>query len=74
MTKREPEKRVVYSVGEVARMIGRDRTTIWRWMERGVLRAVPIPGGKRMVDATSLDKLLKGEAPRPKRVGGAVGG
>jgi hypothetical protein len=39
--------------------MGRDPSTIHRMLERGALRAVRIPGGRRMVDAASLEKLLK---------------
>lgn len=53
-------KRVSYSVTEVAKMTGRNRVTIYRWLERGVLRSVQIPGGKRMVQAASLDRLISG--------------
>jgi excisionase family DNA binding protein len=53
-------KRVGYTITEVAAMTGRNRTTIHRWLERGVLRAIQIPGGKRLVQAASLDKLVKG--------------
>ena len=52
-------KRVAYTTGEVAAMLGRDRTTVWRWLKRGVLREVKVPGGRRMVTASSLEKLLK---------------
>ena len=41
-------KRVGYTISEVARMIRRNRTTIHRWLERGVLRAIQVPGGKRL--------------------------
>jgi excisionase family DNA binding protein len=53
-------KRVGYTISEVAEMTGRNRTTIHRWLERGVLRAIQVPGGKRLVQAASLDKLIKG--------------
>ena len=56
-------KRVGYTISEVAKMTGRNRTTIHRWLERGVLRAIQIPGGKRLVQAASLDKLVKGSFP-----------
>lgn len=57
-------KRVGYSLTEVAIMTGRDRTTIHRWLERGVLRAIQVPGGKRMVQADSLDRFING---RPQK-------
>ena len=55
-------KRVGYTIAEVAAMTGRNRTTIHRWLERGVLRAIQIPGGKRLVQAASLERLISGAA------------
>ena len=52
-------KRVAYTTGEVAAMLGRDRTTVWRWLERGVLQRVNVPGGRKMVTAASVEKLLR---------------
>lgn len=54
-------KRVAYSITEVAKMTGKNRTTIHRWLERGVLRAINISGGRRMVQAASLEKLMRGD-------------
>ena len=58
-------KRVAYTMAEVARMTGRNRSTIWRWMNNGVLQQINIPGGRRLVSAASLEKLM-----RVDRVGG----
>jgi predicted site-specific integrase-resolvase len=52
-------RRVAYTIGEVAGMTGRNRTTIWRWLKSGVLQPVPVPGGHRMVSAASLERLLR---------------
>jgi predicted DNA-binding transcriptional regulator AlpA len=52
-------KRVAYTMREVAEMTGRDRTTIWRWMNRGVLQRVKIPGSRPLVTAASVEKLLR---------------
>ena len=57
-------KRVGYTITEVAEMTGRNRTTIHRWLEKGVLRAIQVPGGKRMVQADSLNRLING---RPQK-------
>ena len=65
--KRDPEARAAYTITEVARIVGRNRTTVHRGLERGVLREIRIPGSARMVDARSLDRLLNGDAPRPKQ-------
>jgi excisionase family DNA binding protein len=53
-------KRVGYTISEVAEMTGRDRTTIHRWLERGVLLPIQVPGGRRMVQAQSLERLISG--------------
>ena len=34
-------------------------TTIRRWLAKGTLRAIEIPGAERKVDVASIDKLLK---------------
>jgi excisionase family DNA binding protein len=70
--KREPPKRLVYKVNEVATMLGVNRKTIYEWLEKGLLRAVPIPGGNRMVDARSVEKLIEGKG-KISRKGQALG-
>jgi excisionase family DNA binding protein len=59
LTKVEP-KRVGYTITEVAAMTGRHRTTIHRWLEQGVLRAIPVRRGRRLVQAASLERLING--------------
>jgi excisionase family DNA binding protein len=63
---RPPIKRVGYTITEVAEMTGRNRSTIHRWLEKGVLRAIHVPGGKRMVQAQSLERLINGRAAMEK--------
>jgi DNA-binding transcriptional MerR regulator len=53
-------KRVGYTISEVAKMTGRDPSTIHRWLERGVLLPIQVPGGRRMVQAQSLERLISG--------------
>ena len=56
----KPEtKRVAYTMAEVARMTGRNRSTVGRWMKRGVLQSVKVPGGRALVSAASLERLLR---------------
>jgi predicted site-specific integrase-resolvase len=56
-------KRVAYTLGEVADMTGRNRSTVWRWLNNGALQRVHVPGGRTMVSAASLEKLLRVGAP-----------
>jgi excisionase family DNA binding protein len=59
---REPQKRVVYKVNEVAAMLGINRKTVYVWVKKGILRGVPVPGGTQMIDARSVDALIEGKA------------
>jgi excisionase family DNA binding protein len=61
-------KRVAYTPGEIAAMLGRDRTTVWRWLKNGVLQEVKVPGGRRMVTAASLERLLMNVPGGPPKV------
>jgi excisionase family DNA binding protein len=56
-------KRLGYTINEVAAMTGRNRSTIHRWLEKGVLRAINVPRGKRLVQAASLERLIEGRSP-----------
>jgi hypothetical protein len=57
-----PTRRVAYTIGEVAAMTGRNRSTIHRWLMRGVLDVVKPPTGERMVSAASFERIF-GEQP-----------
>ena len=60
MSKQAPvTKRVAYTIAEVAAMTGRNRTTVWRWLNRGALQRLNVPGGRPMITAASLEKLLR---------------
>jgi predicted site-specific integrase-resolvase len=61
---KQDTKRVTYTQSEVARMTGRNRSTVSRWMKRGVLQRVTVPGGRPLVSAASLEKLLRGDGLR----------
>lgn len=56
-------KRLGYTISEVAAMTGRNRTTIHRWLEKGVLRPIQVRGGRRLVQAASLERLIEGRLP-----------
>jgi excisionase family DNA binding protein len=58
---REKMARRSYSVREVAEMIGADRSSVHRWVEKGVIQSVKI-GNRRFILATEVDRLLGGSA------------
>ena len=49
-------ERVTYSVDEVSVMLGRDPTTIHRWVKSGKIASVKI-GGARMIPAAELKRI-----------------
>lgn len=70
--RRDVQARATYKLAEVARMLGVDPKTIYRWLAKGILREVPVPGGKRLVDARSVEKFIAGK-PKNTRQGQALG-
>ena len=67
LREREPEKRLVYKVNEVAAMLGVNRKTVYIWVQKGILRGVQVPDGKRLIDARSVEDLLNGKAKIKRR-------
>lgn len=59
--KRDPNKRAAYKLAEVARIFGCDPKTIYRWLDKGLLQEIPVPGGRRMVNAQSVEDLISGK-------------
>ena len=56
---RPTSKPVGYTISEVAAMTGRNRTTIHRWLARGVCAPIQVPGGKRWCRPI-VDRLISG--------------
>jgi excisionase family DNA binding protein len=55
---RGPDGRAAYSVSETAELLGKDRTTIWRWIKRGGIKAVRIADGQPLVPAAEIARIL----------------
>jgi excisionase family DNA binding protein len=57
---------------EVAKMIGVEPTTLWRWCEAGKgPRHIRTPGGTRLFRPEDVDKWLKSLESAPTNKGGA---
>ena len=52
--------RVAYSVSEAAAQLGVSHASIWRALKRRQLESIKL-GGRRLVTARSLEKLLSGK-------------
>ncbi|HXX36951.1 MAG TPA: helix-turn-helix domain-containing protein [bacterium] len=66
MSDAEPRRRVEtewLTLGEAARMLGVDETTLRAWADAGKVRVYRTPGGHRRFNASDVDTLLR-EAPR----------
>lgn len=50
--------RAAYSVSETAQMLGLCEASIYRAMRRGDIASVMV-GGRRIIPATTIDRLLK---------------
>lgn len=67
MSKAPTTRRIGYTIAEVAAMTGRNRSTIWRWREKGILKPVKLPGCRDMISAASLEKLFRVEQAGEQR-------
>ncbi len=59
------------TVAEAARLMGRSRRTIYKWLEAGTVEAVSLPSGKVAIVADSLIKPLDQAHSRMARRGAA---
>lgn len=60
----KPEERL-YTPGEVAHLFRVDPKTVTRWAASGRITSIRTPGGHRRFRAAEVDRLLRGEEPRP---------
>ena len=49
------------SVDQVAKMLGVDKTTLWRWARKGYLTPIEV-GGKRRYKMSDVKRILEGGA------------
>lgn len=55
-TNKTPE---TLQIGEAAEILGVDRSTIFRWIQKGYLKAVQYPSGNRKILQSSLNEILE---------------
>lgn len=56
-----------YRLGEAAALLGVSADTVRRMVDDGRLHAVRSPGGQRLIDGTSLARLVKPKRPDPPK-------
>jgi excisionase family DNA binding protein len=61
------------TVAAVAELVGVSPRTVLRWVERGDLAAVRLPGGRLRISRRDLDAALDGWATAPGRILASVG-
>lgn len=50
------------TLSEVARQLGKHPSTIGRWVADGLLKAVPLPGGRLAIRKSQVNQFLGGSA------------
>lgn len=51
----------ILTFSEAARLIGRHRSTIQRWVDQGKIKSMTLPGSRRAVRRSEIDKILMQE-------------
>lgn len=52
------KKKMLYSVSEVAEVLGVSQVTIRTWNKTGKLKAIRTPGNHRRIPASELERLI----------------
>lgn len=55
--------RPFYKPSDVAALLDVDRSTVYRWIDQGVLRAITLPTGTKRILGPSLHRFLQTHAP-----------
>ena len=53
-------KKEFYTTFEVAKILGVNALTVWRWCKEGKIKAWRTPGGHYRIPKQELDRLLAG--------------
>ena len=54
----------VYSAKDVAKILGVNEDTIWRWIRNGALAALSLPNGRIRITQEQLDGFLADSSAR----------
>jgi len=54
----------LYTLEEVAKMLGLSRRTMYRWVRRGWISIVVLPNGQIRVPSSEIEKLVRAPTAR----------
>lgn len=53
-------ERILYKQSEFAKMVGVHKNTVYRWVESGRIKSIPV-GSVRMIPASEVERIRKGD-------------
>ena len=56
------EEDPILSCSEVGRQIGKHRTTVWRWVQCGLIKGFPMPNHDIGIRKSEVNKILSASA------------
>lgn len=56
----------VYSAKDVARLMGVNEDTVWRWIRNGALNALSLPSGRLRITQEFLDAFIADSSARKR--------
>jgi excisionase family DNA binding protein len=51
-----------YKTSEVAKILGVDRRTIWRWIKEGKIKGIKLPGKLYVIPESEVKRILEGRS------------
>ena len=51
----------LYKISEVTKMLRISRSTLYRWMDQGLISYIELPNGQRRITKSEVDKIFNQE-------------